>query len=398
MAYPRILPATLMATLALTCLSGCNIARYWWQYYDESVDTTLREPTGYYEHASTIEVQDVLVVPEDLERPLNDTSLAVPPLPAVTGAMIGSAADIRPPIVPLRLDIGISGQYSENEAIIWFDSRGSHGIHTEDDALHLMERMLSNIGVEIGHLSDESYELTTQVADYDEFGNRYTGGSSGLRYVQIYRLRVGRSQRGGLGIATALMASKTLLPGQFFAGTKTLTDVLSDVELQRFAMGFSNQIINELEAQTSAHQALPAEVTITLEPDNNGRQTFVVNAPYDATVSVLRNMLPKFGIIIKEYSISHSRFSIEVDDDDPAIFSRAGVDAFGLPERDFIVRVGIVGGRTSVTFYDSDDKPLPDAQVNRLYSGFSQAMAREFLLFSEQGLKYGGEQAAVPAG
>lgn len=386
--YTRFLNAALVGAALTVGLSGCNIFRYGWQYYDETVDTTLREPTGYYEHAEAKEIEDKLVVPEGLEEPLTDDNMKIPEIYG-SNTLIGEGSDVRPPIVPLRLDVGINGQYSENEAIIWFDKNGSHGINTEEDAFALLKRMLEGINVEIESISQDSYELTTKISDYNEFGRRYGGESDTLRYVQIYRLRVGRSQNGNLGIATALVASKTLLPGQFFLGTKTLTDTLTPVELQRFAMGFSNQIINELEAQTTAQHQMPSEVVMTLGRDNNNRQTFLVNAPYDATISVLRSMMPKYAILIKEYSISHSSFTVEVTEEDPQFYASRGVDAFHLPEEEYIIRVGVHGGQTSITFFDIDDMPLPENVVNRLYSGFSQAMGKEYLLFSQQGLSYG---------
>lgn len=374
-------------SVAVLSLSGCNTIRYWWQYYDGTVETSLREPTGYYEHVDSQAGVDRLVVPASLDEPIKDRTLDVPMATGDGKSLIGSEMDIRAPIVPVASDMGITGQYNSNEAIIWFNRHGSHGIYTEDAAFSLLKKVLADINVGIKSVSDTSYELETAVADYNENGERYDSQYdyvNALRYAQIYRLRIGRDASGNLGIATALVASKTMLPNGVM-----LDNTLSRVELQRFATGFSNSIIKELEYQAQMQETIPDEVIVTLDRDNNDEIALLVNAPYEVTFNVLKDLIPKYGMVITEYSISHSTFNFDVEEDDPDFYRELGVDPFLLDTDSYIIRVGVVGDKTSITFYDEDDKPLPESVVNRLYSGFSSALVKEFKIYRSQGLNNG---------
>ena len=105
--------------VASTQLAGCNIIRHWWQYFDGTVDTSLREPTGYYEHAEVTDIPDQLVVPPGLAVPPSDRSMDVPMLSYTNTGEIGKDIDVRAPVVPLRSALGVNAQWSAGEAFSW---------------------------------------------------------------------------------------------------------------------------------------------------------------------------------------------------------------------------------------------------------------------------------------
>ena len=88
-------------------------------------------------------------------------------------------------------------------------------------------------------------------------------------------------------------------------------------------------------------------------------------------------MLPKFNWNVTEYSLSKGSIKFEADDQDAEVFHSQGVDSFALEEDDYMLRLGEENGKSVITFYDGDEKALPAATVDRIYSGFSQALSRE---------------------
>ena len=198
----------LSMAVASTQLAGCNIIRHWWQYFDGTVDTSLREPTGYYEHAEVTDIPDQLVVPPGLAVPPSDRSMDVPMLSYTNTGEIGKDIDVRAPVVPLRSALGVNAQWSAGEAIVWLKQGGAHGIADEKQAWQLLGKVLQRLNIEVGQVTPGAFELTTLAADFNEFGVPYTPAnraSHALCYHQIYRIRIGRAQNGDLGIASSVI-------------------------------------------------------------------------------------------------------------------------------------------------------------------------------------------------
>ncbi|MBU3826874.1 MAG: outer membrane protein assembly factor BamC [Candidatus Anaerobiospirillum merdipullorum] len=374
-------------TLSLVQLSGCSTIRNWWQMYDGDVDTSLREPTGYYDHATATENGDQLVVPAGLDVPAKDRNMELPMLATAVSGPVGEEMDVRAPVVQLRSTEGVRSVWADGESIVWLNSNGHINVANEAEAWALLLNVLQNMGVQPGEITPGAYEMTTMATDYNEFGTPIsltTSATDALRYRQVYRIRVGRNAAGNIGIATSLIGSMTIATTGIFSfrASRTLSDILTPAEQQRFATGFSNQIIKAMGRVTAVPDSIPSAVAVTMDRDNNNQDCFVVAAPYQATWDVLRNMLPDYGFEITEYSISHSSINADYEEPDPEFFRDQGIDDFGLEEGSYIIRVSIDGDRTLVTFYDEDDKPLRSRTVARLYPGFSAALSRAFAAYA----------------
>lgn len=374
-------------TLSLVQLSGCSTIRNWWQMYDGDVDTSLREPTGYYDHATATENGDQLVVPAGLDVPAKDRNMELPMLATAVSGPVGEEMDVRAPVVQLRSTEDVRSVWADGESIVWLNSTGHINVANEAEAWALLLNVLQNMGVQPGEITPGAYEMTTMATDYNEFGTPIsltTSATDALRYRQVYRIRVGRNAAGNIGIATSLIGSMTIATTGIFSfrASRTLSDILTPAEQQRFATGFSNQIIKAMGRVTAVPDSIPSAVAVTMDRDNNNQDCFVVAAPYQATWDVLRNMLPDYGFEITEYSISHSSINADYEEPDPEFFRDQGIDDFGLEEGSYIIRVSIDGDRTLVTFYDEDDKPLRSRTVARLYPGFSAALSRAFAAYA----------------
>ena len=364
---------------ALT-LSGCVTIRNYWQEYF-GMDKSSREPTGYYEHSDAEVTNNRIVVPQSLDNPGINPELQIPVVnkKLLTGP-VGEAVDVRAPTAPYRSDVGCHTQWSSGEAIVWFENDGSHGIKTEDDAWMLLASVLKTMNVAVGKIAQGQYVLTTIARDFTEFGKPYddTDADLGLkRYKQIYQIRVGRNAQGEIGIATKLVGSMTSLS----SGTK-MKDVLDMIEQERFAMGFSNQIIHEIDTKNQQSAYDPDNLIVSLGQDNNNHDAILVEAPFETTMELLNGMLPRCGWKINSHSVAKAEYEVEVLDSADDLIKLGANIRLDIKHGKYKIRLGIHGSSTAITFYDENDAPLPSQEVSRLYPGFADVLVDEFKSYS----------------
>ena len=364
---------------ALT-LSGCVTIRNYWQEYF-GMDKSSREPTGYYEHTDAEVTNNRIVVPQSLDNPGINPELQIPVInkKLLTGP-VGEAVDVRAPTAPYRSDVGCHTQWSSGEAIVWFENDGSHGIKTEDDAWMLLASVLKTMNVAVGKIAQGQYVLTTIARDFTEFGKPYddTDADLGLkRYKQIYQIRVGRNAQGEIGIATKLVGSMTSLS----SGTK-MKDVLDMIEQERFAMGFSNQIIHEIDTRNQQSAYDPDNLIVSLGQDNNNHDAILVEAPFETTMELLNGMLPRCGWKINSHSVAKAEYEVEVLDSADDLIKLGANIRLDIKHGKYKIRLGIHGSSTAITFYDEKDAPLPSQEVSRLYPGFADVLVDEFKSYS----------------
>lgn len=364
---------------ALT-LSGCVTIRNYWQEYF-GMDKSSREPTGYYEHSDAEVTNNRIVVPQSLDNPGINPELQLPVVnkKLLTGP-VGEAVDVRAPTAPYRSDVGCHTQWSSGEAIVWFEHDGSHGIKTEDDAWMLLASVLKTMNVAVGKIAQGQYVLTTIARDFTEFGKPYddTDADLGLkRYKQIYQIRVGRNAQGEIGIATKLVGSMTSLS----SGTK-MKDVLDMIEQERFAMGFSNQIIHEIDTKNQQSAYDPDNLIVSLGQDNNNHDAILVEAPFETTMELLNGMFPRCGWKINSHSVAKAEYDVEVLDSADDLIKLGANIRLDIKHGKYKIRLGIHGSSTAITFYDEKDAPLPSQAVSRLYPGFADVLVDEFKSYS----------------
>ena len=364
---------------ALT-LSGCVTIRNYWQEYF-GMDKSSREPTGYYEHSDAEVTNNRIVVPQSLDNPGINPELQLPVVnkKLLTGP-VGEAVDVRAPTAPYRSDVGCHTQWSSGEAIVWFEHDGSHGIKTEDDAWMLIASVLKTMNVAVGKIAQGQYVLTTIARDFTEFGKPYddTDADLGLkRYKQIYQIRVGRNAQGEIGIATKLVGSMTSLS----SGTK-MKDVLDMIEQERFAMGFSNQIIHEIDTKNQQSAYDPDNLIVSLGQDNNNHDAILVEAPFETTMELLNGMFPRCGWKINSHSVAKAEYDVEVLDSADDLIKLGANIRLDIKHGKYKIRLGIHGSSTAITFYDEKDAPLSSQEVSRLYPSFADVLVDEFKSYS----------------
>lgn len=365
-----------VAVIPAVNLTGCVTVKNTWQGLF-GIDKSTRESTGYYEYENAKLADNTIVVPEGLEDPGFNKSLFVPKVdPNKLQGAVGDKVDIRPPVTPLRSDIGIHSQYLSGEAFVWFEPNGEHGIRSEDDAWMLLAAALKRANIGVGKLVDGEYLLTTISRDYNLYGRPYDASDEeqgALKYTQVYQCRVGRNNFGELGIGSKMIASMTSL-----SNGKQMEDSLDAIEQERFAMGFTNNIIHELGISENVNVADPENLVISLDRDSNNHVAIMVEAPFETTMSLLNAALPAMKWKVVKYSVAKAEYEIEIQEMTDAFYRRSGLPRPpNMPVANYKIRVGIEGSRCSISFYNSDDNPLT-TEVADLYPIVSAALANAF--------------------
>ena len=367
-------------------ISGCvTIKDYYQEYF--GMDKSTREVTGYYEHVDSKVYRNTIVVPEGMDNPGTNLEMALPVVDkaSLTGPL-GEDMDVRPPTAPYRSDRGIHTEWADGEAIVWFDRGGEHGIQTEDDAWMLLASVLKRMRVGVGKIADGQYLLTTISRNYTEYGKPYglADYDMGLKkYNQIYQIRVGRRSDGSLGIASKLIGSMTALS----KGT-AMQDILAPIEQERFAMGFSNHIIHEIESKNVQTDVDPDNLVVYLGDDGNNHQAIVVEAPFETTNLILADVFDKAGWKVVKHSVEKAEYEVEIKDNVDNWTNTRDLKLMNIPTGTYKVRVGLIPGSdgstkaSAITFYNEKDIPIPGSDVSRLYPGFAEALIEDYKTYS----------------
>lgn len=364
-------------------LSACNAVNDAWNFiYDDSGDQ-LRTPTGFYEHANAQEYQDPLSVPSDLAEPYVDHSIDVPyvNISEQSRTMVGERMDVRPPVVSQVNDLGLEVLEQNGDAVVWFLPYNSFNIHSVDDAWTMLNYALNFLKIPAAESDASNYTIVTGAADYTISGTPYDRASEDLdadRYRQVYKVNVGTTPQGLVGLYVNLQSSST----------NAANNSMNLRQQQSFTVGFANSLMRGLERQQNQEDVIPDQVNVFLGRDNNDQDALIVNAPYQATWNVMRGVLSQYGFVVDEYSVSRSSFKVSYDEKDPSFYRNQGLEPFNIEEAEYLFRLAVSGEQTLITIYDKDDHPLKSQVVAALYPGLSQAIAQEFAIYRQQGSNY----------
>lgn len=373
--------ALCLCVLPTFVMSGCITIKNQYQKVF-GVDESMQESTGYYSYLDAELSNNNIVVPEGLDNPGKNSQLKVPAVdPKTLRGNVGKHVDVRPPAAPYRADFGSYTQWIDNEAIVWFEKDGTHGIRTEDDAWMLIDSMLRSMKVGIGEVADGQYVLTTIASDYSDYGKPYSdldADTGLLRYRQIYQLRVGRNSANEIGIASRLLAS-----GRYLSNGYSSNKDLDPIEQERFTMGFSNNIIHALNERFVERAYDPENLVITLGKDNNGHDAILVEAPFDTTNKLLVKTFPRIGWSVTAHSVAKAQYDIEVLDSSDELVMYSNSTLLDIDHGTYKIRVGIHGNMSAITLYDKDDAPVPYEVISRIYQGFAQVMSAQFVEYTK---------------
>lgn len=369
-------------------LSACSTVSDTWDYVTDDTDTSLRTPTGYYEHSEVQELQDPLVVPTQLNQPFTDRTLDIPAVSVSeqSRTMVGERMDVRPPVISQVSELGVEILGQNGDAVVWFLPYNSLNVRSVDEAWAMLNAALGYLKIPVAESNPAGYAVATRVADYNASGELYDDLSydmDALRYSQVYKVNVGTSPQGQVGFYVTLVSSTTAT----YDGD-VIAEQLNPRQKQSFAVGFANSLMRGLEQQQRQVEVIPDQINVFLGRDNNNQDALLVRAPYQATWNVMRGVLSQYGFVVDEYSVSRSSISTYYEEESPEFYREQGLEPFNIESADYLFRLAVSGDQTVITIYDSDDRPISSQRMAALYPGLSQAIAREFAIYKREGANY----------
>lgn len=383
---------------AAVLLSACSTVSDAWDSITDDSDSSLRTPTGYYEHTDSRQQADALKVPAGLAKPYVDHSLDIPVVQTTktSQSFVGENMDIRPPVIGQTSELGANIVSNGENAIVWFQPYGKLRVTTPEQAWTLLKASIAYLNIPVKNVDDRNFSIVTGLADLDATGSIYDDVNEDVgarHYRQSFRIDVGYSKTPGLGQGynqRQIGYFITLNNGNVTdSDGDAVKDKFNTIQRRNLAVGFGNTIINAVAKQTAPAEIIPDNVQVLLGRDNNGQNAFIVNAPYNAAWNVMRGVVnDKYGFSLQEYSVSRSSITVKYSDESADFYRNQGVSPVILDSGKYIIRLGVNGDKTIVTIYDEDDKPLSAQKVAALYPGISSLITKEFGAYKRDSRNY----------
>jgi outer membrane protein assembly factor BamC len=105
-------------------------------------------------------------------------------------------------------------------------------------------------------------------------------------------------------------------------------------------------------------------------------------------------VLPAYGFTIKDTQQSLGWIDVEYDEPDSEFWKAKGAEPFKLEEDKYRFQLGeMTGGKTSITLFDKDKKPVASGVISQMYISLSEAFAKGL---ADQGRSKHGNRASRP--
>ena len=128
--------------------------------------------------------------------------------------------------------------------------------------------------------------------------------------------------------------------------------------------------------------------------DNNELSAWIAEGSFDQVWRRLNQVLPAYGFTIKDTQQSLGWIDVEYDEPDSEFWKAKGAEPFKLEEDKYRFQLGeMTGGKTSITLFDKDKKPVASGVISQMYISLSEAFAKGL---ADQGRSKHGNRAARP--
>ena len=316
-------------------------------------------------------------VPAGLQTPPFSNDFKVPPLSsAAQSAPIGGDIDVRAPIQLLTLVPGSRVEAQGDYSVLWFTAR-SVNQHVDNDIWRQLLGFLDRRGIAISDLNIQARTVDTDWFYADERLDPWTPAAEEADKLQVhqrYRFTItSDAVRHRTGLTSQLLAHEA-----FREGDRDDTP-LTQFDQRRYAGYMLNQVVADYDRQLRAGEIRPltARAAMTLGVDDNGLTAWLVDAPFSTTWQRLITLLPKLNFEITSKPESKGLIIVDYDEPDADFWKAHDIEPFGLDSGTYRLQLGEFKGKTSITLFDEDKKPVPTSVVSKMFIGLSKAFGRE---------------------
>ena len=145
-------------------------------------------------------------------------------------------------------------------------------------------------------------------------------------------------------------------------------------DVQRHAVNMSVRVLEH-------EETIDGETSTVLTPelglDNNELSAWIADGSFEQVWRRLNQVLPAYGFTIKDTQQSLGWIDVEYDEPDAEFWQAKGAEPFKLEEDQYRFQLGeMAGGKTSITLFDKDKKPVASGVISQMYISLSEAFAK----------------------
>lgn len=365
-----LLPATIIAMLATT---GCSL-------FGGDINKSLRVANNNFDYLDEESIERTVHQPEGTDPLFFSNKYNLPNrILDSRAALIGKAVDVRPPQKLMTYADNIVGYQDGDLALVWFFPDDNGRAVTTNEAFQAILRLFKKYGMTVDSLDPGEGKIQSDWIELTDNGELYTINKLKdelLRYRQRYSFTLGVNKENVPGVKIQITDNVI----ERSDGTE-LADGLNRFEPARYTAQMANKLMwsYNYDLKTRQMNEQPGNVEIYLGRDNNSLPCWIVSASFDDTYKALESIFLTYDIEIDTYSSTKGEILVSYDEFDPEFFEEHSYEPWGVESGDYLFKLGVFEGKTSISLYGKNGQPLEPAITVRMYSGFAQALNEQFL-------------------
>ena len=313
------------------------------------------------------------LVPAGLSAPAFNSNFDIPALPESSreGA-IGAKVDVRPPAQLLTVVPGSQVVPNASEPTLAFYAL-STSQSVERDTWSFLMNFLAQYKVTTEQLDQQGGVLQTGWFDNTGALDGWGEEDEDFRIRQRYQFTLHNdAQRHAVNMSVRVLEHEETYDGE-------TTTALTAADGQRYATRALNQFSLYYDKQLKAREQHKSNDGMGMELglDNNELSAWIADGSFEQVWRRLNQVLPNYGFVIKDTQQSLGWIDVEYDDPGAEFWQAKGAEPFKLEEDKYRFQLGeMAGGKTSITLFDKDKKPVASGVISQMYISLSEAFAK----------------------
>ncbi|WP_139405563.1 outer membrane protein assembly factor BamC [Aeromonas veronii] len=313
------------------------------------------------------------LIPAGLSAPTFNSQYDIPPLPESSreGAL-GAQVDVRPPAQLLTVVPGSQVVQSATEPTVAFYAL-STSQSVERDTWSFLMNFLAKYKVTTEKLDQQDGVLQTGWFDNTVALDGWGEDDEDFTIRQRYQFTVRNdAQRHAVNMSVRVLDHEETIDGE-------TSNKLTPADAQRYAARVLNQFSLYYDSQLKAREQHKSNdgMGLQLGLDNNELSAWIAEGSFDQVWRRLNQVLPAYGFTIKDTQQSLGWIDVEYEEPGAEFWKAKGSEPFKLEEEKYRFQLGeMAGGKTSITLFDKDKKPVSSGVISQMYISLSEAFAK----------------------
>ncbi|MGY3870942.1 outer membrane protein assembly factor BamC [Aeromonas crassostreae] len=313
------------------------------------------------------------LIPAGLQTPAFNSEFNIPALPESSReGPLGADVDVRPPAQLLTVVPGSQVVANAAEPTVAFYAL-STGQSVQDDTWAFLMNFLAKYKVTTERLDREGGVLETGWFDNTMALDGWGEEDDDYQIRQRYLFSLSPDdQRHAMKMSVRVIDHEEKLDGD-------TSSSLSPAEAKRYATRALNQFSLYYDQELKAREQHKSSdgMGLQLGLDNNDLSAWIADGSFDQVWRRLNQILPGYGFIIKDTQQSLGWIDVEYDEPGSDFWQSKGGEPFKLEEEKYRFQLGeMAGGKTSITLFDKDKKPVSSGVISQMYISLSEAFAK----------------------